>query len=622
MANINVTKLSMGKNYNFPGAEYNENKVEAGVADLLLMENVDASLQHRVTALHQCGINCTSDVEQYLKDHSIACNTNTKRWQFHVAVSVPRRELDKKELKAFARQFMEKIGYGQQPYFVYFHRDTDNNHVHILSTRINEAGFAISDHQDIPFMNHCVNELLHEDIQKDVSNMLSFSFQTMGQFANIVRSCGYQPSAPDTLTEDFIIYRNGTAAYRIPAKNLRQIMALSQHSLQEKRKAREKQLVAIFMKYRKASLSEKADAEKPKKKSGHAKTKKELVARKKKANPDINKLRHANGSLLTDDEKAQMSRFLTDMKTKFGIEIYFQKDKNGVIRGYGIVDRQGKLATDGSKVMALKDLVDFKELLAKKEEKQTRRESKPQGYIPDAMLDVYRQLFTPRMVLLGPDERPGIEITMSDGKQIYHEVSASQLQWWQHGQTEQERNDIAICIAAYAFHKEIYEAYRNQLIAECQKRAKLPEGTSIREVRIRKMRNGSWQIAILFDGQRDIDGFKATLSDDDARLWLQQTDNGSRPNGTLKLQLATKYIISEDMRQIIRHRPYDSYGLSTAPLAATPSMVSQFIPSHIRALSDIRHILTCYGGSQDENREYEVGSHEEYEESIRSSYGY
>lgn len=58
----------MGKNSNFPGAEYNEEKVEVGVADLVLVENVDTSLQCHVVALHQCGINCANDVEQYLKE--------------------------------------------------------------------------------------------------------------------------------------------------------------------------------------------------------------------------------------------------------------------------------------------------------------------------------------------------------------------------------------------------------------------------------------------------------------------------------------------------------------------------------------------------------------------------
>jgi len=36
-------------------------------------------------------------------------------------------------LTDFASQLMAEAGYGRQPYFVYYHHDTDNNHVHILS---------------------------------------------------------------------------------------------------------------------------------------------------------------------------------------------------------------------------------------------------------------------------------------------------------------------------------------------------------------------------------------------------------------------------------------------------------------------------------------------------------
>lgn len=40
------------------------------------------------------------------------------------------------------------IGYGRQHYFVYSHHDTGNNHVHIVTTRIQPNGKAIPDHQD------------------------------------------------------------------------------------------------------------------------------------------------------------------------------------------------------------------------------------------------------------------------------------------------------------------------------------------------------------------------------------------------------------------------------------------------------------------------------------------
>ncbi|MDE6649985.1 MAG: relaxase/mobilization nuclease domain-containing protein [Muribaculaceae bacterium] len=95
-------------------------------------------------------------MERYLKERSKTYgNTNTDRFLFHVSASVEGRTMTPQELTDFARELMKGMGYKKQPYFVYAHHDTDNNHVHILSTRIQPNGYAISDHQDIRRLNAC-----------------------------------------------------------------------------------------------------------------------------------------------------------------------------------------------------------------------------------------------------------------------------------------------------------------------------------------------------------------------------------------------------------------------------------------------------------------------------------
>ena len=46
------------------------------------------------------------------------------------------------ELVNFARRYMNEMGYGQpgQPMLIYAHHDTDNNHIHIITSRVDPHG--------------------------------------------------------------------------------------------------------------------------------------------------------------------------------------------------------------------------------------------------------------------------------------------------------------------------------------------------------------------------------------------------------------------------------------------------------------------------------------------------
>lgn len=188
-----VKKLSDVSGGCFPGARYNEMKVAAGVARLMAMENVSETLRHNVETLHRFGLDASTEVERYLKDRSQTYgNTKTTRFQFHVSASVKGRVMSPEELTDFARELMDGMGYARQPYFVYAHHDTDNNHVHILSTRIESNGFPISDHQDRRRLNECANRILSSDIRKDLDHIFSYDYETEGQFANIVKAHGYK----------------------------------------------------------------------------------------------------------------------------------------------------------------------------------------------------------------------------------------------------------------------------------------------------------------------------------------------------------------------------------------------------------------------------------------------
>ena len=341
-------KLRQAGGGRFPAAGYNEGKVLEGVADLLIARNVDERFLRQLDIMHAVGINAAGDVERYMREHSQTYgNSKTQYKQFHVALSVKEHEMDRYELGEFAEKFMERMGYGGQPYFVYFHHDTGNNHVHILSTRINRYGIAINDSFDKMRMQRVTDEILGITPEKERQKLFSYGFQTEGQFLNVARSCGYNPKE-ETVdgVECYTFFRSHYPQFTIPKGEVVKRMTAKEDNLaMRKRKERARQLKAILLKYRQLSLQQQIPAQK-----GKAVTQSELEERKTMA---LSGLRHKDGTPFNEAEKLQVKWMLKELRQKLGIDIHWQKDKNGIVRGYGIVDHKTKTAFDGSQVLKM-----------------------------------------------------------------------------------------------------------------------------------------------------------------------------------------------------------------------------------------------------------------------------
>ncbi len=51
--------------------------------------------------------------------------------------------MSREQYADIAADYMERMGYGDQPYVVFLHEDIDRKHIHIVSTRVNAAGEKI-----------------------------------------------------------------------------------------------------------------------------------------------------------------------------------------------------------------------------------------------------------------------------------------------------------------------------------------------------------------------------------------------------------------------------------------------------------------------------------------------
>ena len=79
-------------------------------------------------------------------ENYLLANRNTEKPVLHIALSpAPEDKLTDEQLAGLAEKYMEKMGYGNQPYIVYKHGDTHNPHIHIVSVCVDELGNKIKD---------------------------------------------------------------------------------------------------------------------------------------------------------------------------------------------------------------------------------------------------------------------------------------------------------------------------------------------------------------------------------------------------------------------------------------------------------------------------------------------
>ena len=70
----------------------------------------------------------------------------TKKIVFHCSLNPhPDEQLSDETLTQIAKEYMEALGYGKQPYIVFKHSDIAREHIHIVSLRVNGDGKKIND---------------------------------------------------------------------------------------------------------------------------------------------------------------------------------------------------------------------------------------------------------------------------------------------------------------------------------------------------------------------------------------------------------------------------------------------------------------------------------------------
>jgi len=292
-----------GPNGHFPAVSYNTGKMDRNKGELMKVSNF-GPLEGLCELRPQ-------DYKNYLKMVS-ALNKSVKKPQLHVAISCEGREYDKQQLTEIATRWLERMGYGKQPYLVISHKDTLNNHIHIVSTRVGLDGKKINDSYEQIRGYQQMNAILGIDEKHnanvDVAKALAYRFTTKAQFLMILESMGYSHKAEN---EALLLFKFGKRQGDVPIIEIEKRIGIEQAD-----ESRKKQMAGLFHKYA--------------------------------LQYDTILYRHH------DQYRSAFSLWLIE---KMGIELVFNFSADKPPYGYSVIDHAQKNVFKGGEIMPLKELL-------------------------------------------------------------------------------------------------------------------------------------------------------------------------------------------------------------------------------------------------------------------------
>lgn len=282
----------------FSGVGYNLSKVYANSAQILEVANFDG-LKY-ITDVPTIG-----DYVDYLKMWSEK-NSRIKNSQLHVAISCRGQEQSKEELLSVAKQWLKEMGYDGIPALFVFHKDTNNNHIHIITSRVDPLGKKVKDSNE-RWRGRAILKKIEgvsieqKDFQKAVKDAFSYRFSNVSQFALLLEQQKFRVTELEN--GDLIVTKYGKPVITVSKDEVTR--AIEEGEKRADNDNRKKQIKALLIKYK---------------------------------------------------EDLSIVELKDLMKRTFGIDMVFFGNKNSPY-GYALIDHKDKVVYKGSEILPLKELL-------------------------------------------------------------------------------------------------------------------------------------------------------------------------------------------------------------------------------------------------------------------------
>lgn len=320
-----IVKILGSASSNFHGVQYNDKKVEKGTGELMLMKNFPSFIDENSSQ---------EEVRNYLK--SISKNEKVKKPQFHAVISTKFQQHSKEELTKVAEDFMQEMGYGNQPFIVVFHNDTENNHVHIVSTRVDKSTRKkLNDSYERLKAQKALADTLEKrygiSSEEKLKKLLNYQISSLKQLEILLERNGFKLTKNTNDENALGILKNGVREKTIYGNQL--IFS------NPKNDNRAKQIKAILNKYKEVYSNKVFKVE------DRRHLEKMLPEEKQKENwkPKI-------------EFESELQKKLRDV---FGIDVIFHHKDELHPFGYTLIDHKTETIYKGSEILKMNDLFDF-----------------------------------------------------------------------------------------------------------------------------------------------------------------------------------------------------------------------------------------------------------------------
>ena len=320
-----IVKILGSASSNFHGVQYNDKKVEKGTGELMVMKNFPSFINENSSQ---------EEVKNYLK--SISKNEKVKKPQFHAVISTKFQQHSKEELAKVAEDFMQEMSYGNQPFLVVFHNDTENNHVHIVSTRVDKSiRKKINDsYEKLKAQKAMMNvkeRIYGKNNEEIINHLLSYKISSLKQLEILMERNGFKLIKNKNDENALDILKNGVREKTIYGNQL--IFS------NPKNDNRAKQIKAILNKYKEIYFNKVFKVE------DRRHLEKMLPEEKQKENwkPKI-------------EFESELQKKLREV---FGIDVIFHRKDGLNPFGYSLIDHKTETIYKGSEILKMNDLFDF-----------------------------------------------------------------------------------------------------------------------------------------------------------------------------------------------------------------------------------------------------------------------